>query len=432
MGYVMNKKSIIITAVIVIAAAIIIILATGTYPPDDSEKAAGAIGKVEKHRDPGIEGKDIELRSDFIESDDKIRKLVRDLTIYNIILNRLSFILGDIKYDQFCGKLPDNNANICDKLIDLREFVDNSNEKIVKTITTVAGAYENDNPPTSDIENQMIIVADFHNHFMKKNDVLNEVIADLDRIINDPKASKNFGNIDELIKLRDVLLITNFDIAARLGDKENFEFASGKDINNTDILKDITSGKSGVSSSFGLFNKLEAAYGNQKLNIFGSHGSDISGFLSTAIFSEESLQIFGSKEDLNNALNQDKLEMTYAGSNLKVIMVNEKGLEAAMSSEQLNDIIIPKVVMSSEQLGVYNNEKLNDIVVPPATINIFGAFNSDNLGFLSQEDLNSVMSSGDLNVLANEDITKVFMGVGDLNSSLGGIIFHSSQKLDSY
>lgn len=431
MGYVMNKKSILITAVIIIAAAIIIIFATGTYPPDDNEKAAGAIGKVEKQRDPNIQGKDIELRSDFIENDDKIRTLVRDLTIYNITLNRLSFILGDIRYDQFCGKLPDNNGNICDKLMDLKEFVDNSNKKLVKAITTVAGAYENENPPTSDIENQMIQVADFHNQFMKKNDVLNEVIADLDRIINDPKSKENIDNIDEIVKLRDILLITNFDIAAQVGDKENFEFASNKDIKNTNTIKDISSGKIGSSSSFGLFNNLEAVYGNQKLNIFGSQGSDMIGFLSVPLLSKESLQIFGSKEELNKAQSQDKLEMTYAGSNLKVVFVNEKGLESVMNSGQLNDIIIPKVVMSSEDLSVYNNDKLNLIVIPPATINIFGAFNEKNLGFLSQEDLKSVMSTGDLNVLANEDLTKVFMGVGDLNSNLG-MFLGTSDKLGLY
>lgn len=428
MGYVMNKKSIVITAIIVIVAAMIILYATGTYPPDDSKKAAGSIGKVEKQHDANIESKDIQLRSDFIESDDKIRRLVRDLTIYNITLNRLSFILGDIKYDQFCGKLPENNGNICDKLIDLKQFVDNSNEKIAKTIVSVAGAYENDNPPTSDIENQMIQVADFHNQFLKKNDVLNDVIADLDRIINDPAKSKSIDNINEVTKLRDILLLTNLDIAAKIGDKDNIEFATNHSIKNKNIIEDISKGKIGSGANFDLFNNLSSVYSNEDLNIFGSQENDLGVYLSQGILSQEDLNVVMADGGQNKSMSQDGMQIiSYAGSKLNLILVNEKGLESVMSSGQLNDIIIPKVVMSNEDLNVYNNEQLNLIVIPPATLNAI-LFSQDDLGFLSQEDLNTFMSNGDLSVFSGEKLNVIILGgFSDLNSSLAFVF--SSGKL---
>jgi hypothetical protein len=169
MEYVMNKKSIIITiSLVLIVAVIVVLIINNDYPENGEEIAAGTIGKVEKYREANIQGYDIELRSDFIKDDAEVKQLVSDLIYYYITMDRLSIILSSINFTSFCSKLPDNNANICEKLMDLREFVENNNEKLKNSILTFAAAYKNEHPPTSDVENQMIQVADFHIQFLKE------------------------------------------------------------------------------------------------------------------------------------------------------------------------------------------------------------------------------------------------------------------------
>ena len=429
----MNKKILVISSLVIIIAVVIVLVISSSYPENEEEMAAGSIGKVDKYREANIQGYDIELRSDFIKEDSKIKQLVRDLTYYYITMNRLSGILGSINYTSFCGKLPDNNGNICDKLMDLREFVDNNREKLKTSIETFASAYDNDDPPKSDIENQMIQIADFHIQFMKKNDILNEVITDLDRVINNPNNSKNFQNMKDVIQIRDLLLITNLEIASVIGDNDNYEFATDQKIKNTDIIKDISSNN--LKCAFLLENEmaLNSVYsmgGNLEFLLSSKEG--IKSIMGTLLSDEDILKLLSQDGiDNNNAINM--LSVGPANSKLDIIVLSHNDLNLMESMEHSNKIIVFSGGMND--LKVYSKVDGLSFIIP---FGIFGIAQNDLNSIMSQEEINSIMSQedvksvmsqediikflnqGQIGFFTNENIAKLFsFGIGNLNVNLG-------------
>ncbi len=413
----MNKKFLIVTALVLIVAVVVVLVISNSYPENEEELAAGSIGKVEKHNEANVQGYDIELRSDFIKDDAQIKLLVRDLTYYYVTMNRLSYVLSSINYPNFCGKLPDNSGNICDKLMDLREFVDNNREKLKTSIETFAAAFDNDDPPTSDVENQMIQIADFHIQFMKRNDILNEVIKDLDRVIDNPQNSKNFENMNDVIQLRDLLLITNLDIASIVGDKKNYEFATDQKIRNTDIIKDISSNNLKVSPFLVYSNSL----GIGPANMFG----DMQKFVASQegikmifgnLVTDENIQKF-----LTPAINANKASQGYQSmiiGNSKLEIVIPPGyvdLNFINNMDHSNKLIV--ILGGTDDLKVYSEVKDLSFFTPYGVYGI-----TQNMAiYSSQEDMNNFISQGQLSIVfSNEKILNVMAyGIGDLNSSLG-------------
>jgi hypothetical protein len=416
MEYVMNKKLIIIIiSVVVIIAVVAILMISNSYPEDEEQIAAGSIGKVEKHHVANIQGYDIELRSDFISDDSQIKKLVRDLTYYYVTMNRLSFVLGSINYSDFCGKLPDNSGNICDKLMNLKEFVDNNREKLKTSIETFANAYDNDDPPTSDVENQMIQIADFHIQFMKRNDILNEVIRDLDRVIDNPQTSKNFNNINDVIQLRDLLLITNLDIASIVGDKDNYEFATDQELKNTDIIKDISSNNLKANPFLVYSNILQSVYSFGDMQNLMESQEGINSIFGGLISNDDVKKLFapatedGSqvKSIYSYQIGNSKLEIAAVNPNIELNTIRnlDKNNIILFVSGGLNDIKACSQIEGLSFLSPYG---------------IFGITQNDLSVVMSQDDWNSFFNDGNLSVFANEDIIgAVWYGVGNLNSTLG-------------
>lgn len=347
---------------------------------------------------------------------------MRDLTIYYAITNKLATILGAIKYDSFCGKLPENNGNICDKLLDLKEFVLNNNKKLQKSILLLAGAYKNDKPPTEDVENTLIQIADFHIQFLEKNNILNEVVTDLDRVINNPTAANNIDNINDIIQLRNILLVTNLDLAARIGDKENLAFIEKQKITSTDFMGDkvasigllqlsdeLQSVLFSTDNSLGVFGvspQLELqdnALGipppddplpANSLNTFSS--KETLTMLFEGLFSEDDMNSIYTQENLNKALAQEGLKsLNFANSKLGIVFFNNEKLQPALSDEKL------------QQLGATPppnnaNEQLNTIMISTNLGSVVWMFSPSNIKALSQEDLNAFMSDEKLNTIMSE------------------------------
>jgi hypothetical protein len=398
MELVMNKKGIIITiSVVLIIAVVAVLIFSNSYPENGEEIAAGSIGKVDKYREATIQGYDIELRTDFIKDDSKVKQFVKDLTRYYITLKRLSGVLGSIDYSTFCSELPDNNAYICDKLMDLKEFVDNDTEKLKNSITTFSSAYKNDDPPKSDVENQMIQIADMHIQFLKKNNILNQVIKDIDRVLDDPQNAQKLKNKNDIIEIRDILLITNLEISSIIGDKENFEFATNSDLKNPKIMKDISQ------------NTLKSKY------IIEGQPINIEGLITLNIGYQESqgnlnIQTADVEPPIVNLT--EELSIVSGGSSLEIIVVESvEDLKSIDTKSFETSIVI--VVGAGEELNsaVKSMEGL-DFLNPGGIYSI--AQVSAQTG-VENQDVLKALSQGNLNVYSSEAIIKG----AELTASIG-------------
>lgn len=462
----MNKKILVVLAVVVVS--VIIILSISDFPPTEDSKATGTIGKVEKYRDASVQGKDIELRTDFIEDEAKLKSALSSFIQYFAVTNKLENILSNIEYDKLCSSLDGEDKNLCQKLKDLNTFVTNNNDKLENTINTMIGAYQNENPPTGDIENQVIAFADYHMNLVDRNDVINEAISAIDKVLI---AKPNIENKQQLIELRDFLLYTNYDLALKLADKENAKFLTKKDFIEPDKylfkkdgrvifklevekpeylsgLDDIFVSPSSFASvnkekeKFGAysFDKLGSFWSNDKLNVilvgsnllsldpvnlepWGPYGSEIKLTLGISTYDPNSAnqmqQVVFSEDDLNSVMVSEKLNSVMAEDKLNVYL-STGGLNVYLADSKDLDIIVIFGLPNSLGQSWGAADKLEGIKLKQlpvfmsynSMVNIFGAysFSGKDLQSLNQivwnadGDLNLVNSNGELNVYAQEQL----------------------------
>jgi hypothetical protein len=199
-------------------------------------------------------------------------------------------------------------------------------------------------PPTSDVENQLIQVADIHIQFLERNDILNQVISVLDRVIDDPNSSRNIENINDIIQIRDILLITNLEIASIIGDQENYRFSTDNDLKAPDIIKDLSSNI--LKNSF--INSADFPIIVATINLrddFGSfpesqqvvENSIIAGGLVTKSSITNSVEQVESNENLN--ANTYKID-PIINSQISIIIVGSNVLKSGITQNLENTIAI--------------------------------------------------------------------------------------------
>lgn len=219
----MNKKTLIILAFVVVA--IVIVLFVTDFPPGDDSKASGTIGKVEKYREVNIGGNDLQLRTDFVNDKGKLTTAVSNLMYYYAMTVKLENILQNLHYDKICEPLKSADPNLCEKLKKLEKFIENNNGKLKNTINALVATYQSGKSPSGDLENKIISVADFYFNLLERNNVLNDAVAALDMAL-----SKNPKIADKkaFVELRDFLYYINLDMALMTGDEENAKFLGDK------------------------------------------------------------------------------------------------------------------------------------------------------------------------------------------------------------
>ncbi len=402
----MNKKVLIALAIVVVAA--VVVIAFVDYPPGDNKKAAGTIGKVEKYRKVNIQGSDIELRTEFIEDQDKLVKAVSSLIDYYALTVKLDNILASIDYETLCPAIEASDPEVCQKLKGLEKFVSANNLKIQSAINTLGAAYKNENPPKSDIENQIITFADFHFQLLKRNDAINEAIEALDNTLE-----KNPENAEKLAELRDFLMFVNWDMAARIGDEENFEFVFARNMIDPQRLIKEVDGKYVLENSKpvpDLTPGLDEIFVSRKLADVISEDPDSA---RTAI--KKAFPGIGGEFNFKCACENEKVD--FDENKINVILVSDElsflcfegGLQSVLDAgldASLEGQFLDAADFLESDLGV--------VFVSPLTV-VLGSWSclesvmaEENLGvYLSQEDLQILADGGTfgaINFFAQDDL----------------------------
>lgn len=401
----MNKKVLIALAIVVIAA--VVIIAFVDYPPGDDKKAAGTIGKVEKYRKVNIQGSDIELRTEFIEDQEKLVKAVSSLIDYYALTVKLDNILASIDYETLCPAIESFDPEVCQKLKDLEKFVSANNTRIQSAINTLGAAYENENPPKSDIENQIITFADFHMQFLNRNDAVNEAIEALDNSLE-----KNPENADKLAELRDFLMFVNLDMAARIGDEENVEFVFARKMINPERLIKEVDGKYFLENDKpvpDLTPGLDEIFVTSKLADVISEDPD-----SAMAAIEKAFPGIGGEFNFKCAcenekvdLDENKINVVFVSDELQAVYA-DGGLQSALGAglaASLGGIDLGSHDLQGVDLGVVMVSPLQVVL---GTWSFLGAaMAEDNLGVYGQEDLQVLADGGifgSLGCYAGEDL----------------------------
>ncbi|MFW5701434.1 MAG: hypothetical protein ACOCX7_00645 [Bacteroidota bacterium] len=398
----MKKRMGIIFGLIVIAVVVVMLLLMD-FPPSEEGKTSGTIGKVEKHRNVKIQGKDIELRTEFINDKEKLVASLGSLLNYYVYTNKTALILNNIKYDQLQELLPPGKKALAEDLRQLGSFIQNNNEKMKNTINTLAAAHKAENPPTGDIENLIIQVADFHMSYLDRNDAISRAVAGLDEVLANPGDMKK-KELQELTRLRDALLMLDIETVAATGDKRNGEFVQKQKFVNSKEVVD-TDKTFGVYSTPDLIDN-KAFEGLNVQQSFSNLSEEqqkmfVSAFMS-GVAAVEGNNIILSQGDLNLILATPKDLGILAKQDLNVVMAQD-GLDLL--------VILNGAFLSKENLGIFlSQDQLNQFMASGELNMIFseGQLNfllaNDNLASGAQKDLNTIWAQELSIVFSMEDL----------------------------
>jgi hypothetical protein len=254
------------------------------------------------------------------------------------------------------------------------------------------------------------------------------VITDLDRIIDDPNSSRNAENINDVIQIRDILLITNLEIASIVGDKENYEFSTDNDLKDPNIIKDLSSNT--LKNSF--INSADIPKVVSTINLrddFGSFSESqqvlerviIGGGLVTKSSITNSVEQVESNENLN--ANTYKID-PIINSQISIIIVGSNVLKSGITQNLENSIAIVTGIESVEDLKFVAGIENLSVVVP------IGVYSASQHNFVASagvqdQDMNNFLTKGQLNLFNSEKINVVFSnyGIGNIGDNLKMVLY---------
>jgi len=414
------KKQTKIVIGIVLAVAVVIIAISFLFPAVFKGLTSGTFGKADKYHKTQMTEKDILLRSELVADSNELRNMIQGLIYFSLFTEDISNSIDScVEACQSQGIMTDpKKAATMLALKDFSDYIKNNNKTLRATISLLTGFYLKDEQEQSaDVEKNLRAFGNYVNNLNEKDSILELALTSIDNFMLSNRVLKTKKTeLANLKAIRDQLLIGSVQLAGLIQDKP----------------LSATLCSYAISSQ----GSLQKLYGQEDLGMVNTkvdlEGRNMAGYIA------------GAQEKLNVRLMpeaQQTLNMIKSQNGLGAEIVESQ--VSMGSAGQLNEIIQSKQLSSSAlnrlDLGsalnviIYDKANLDFIVSDvPKLQNALSAaelnsvlLGSQNLGvvaFLSQQGLNLVGSTFDLQQAVRSQSLSSFLSSSQLN------VIYSSEK----
>ena len=413
----MKKQTKIIIG-IVLAIAVVIVAISFMFPTVFKELTSGTFGKADKYHKTQMTEKDIILRSELVADSNQLRNMIQGLIYFSLftedISNSIDSCVNAYKTQGILND-PAKTPTLL-ALQDFSNYIKNNNKTLRATISLLTGFYLKDNSdPSADVEKNLREFGNYVQNLNEKDSVLELALNSMDHFMLSNRTLKTKKTeLANLKAIRDQLLIGSVQLAGLLQDKPL----------SARLCSYAISSQAGLQKLCGQEN-LGAIRNQDNLGT-----KSYTGFI---VGAQEKLNVGlmpEAQQTLNMIRSQDGLGAEIVGSQF-----------SRSSAGQLNEIIQAQQLaggrMQSHGLGsigniiIYDKANLNFIVsdVPKlqsalsaAELNsvLSGSQNLGVVGYFSQQGLNLVGSTFDLQQAVRSQSLSSVLSSSQLNLLYGG------------
>jgi hypothetical protein len=235
-----------IAIALIIAIALMATVFLLNYPPENSQDALGAIGKVEKHKSGNLTESDIMLRTALFQDTLALKNTLKNLAEFTQFAKVMSAYIDE----WWTPQLKQYGFPGCDdcisKLQDYSGFLKSNISTLNETVAVFSDYYKSSNKNAAgDIEHKLYNFAAFAQQMLQKDSVLENTLFDIeDYVCSDEAEDFNRREVTSKLKeLHDVMLLALFQYSFTTGSKETAKKLVKSKLFNDKILRMTTSGK---------------------------------------------------------------------------------------------------------------------------------------------------------------------------------------------